>query len=151
MMRTNGWLAGLVAVAFAGCAGPERQVSDLSAPAAPRLSWSPSKKSEIPAKPLLAQDLVIREHRFLSHSPELNSDGEDQLQRLASNLKSSSAKITIESSGETPILPVTMPGNRDNSVKLDLQRRQYVVQKLLTLGIPDAESRVVVSNTTPVQ
>ena len=151
MIRTSGWLAGLVAVAVAGCASPERQVSDLSAPAAPRLNWAPAKQVAAPVKPLLAQDLVIREHRFLSHSPELNSDGEDQLQRLASNLKSSPAKITIESSGETPILPVTMPGNKDNSVKLDLQRREFVVQKLLTLGIPDAASRVVVSNTPTAQ
>jgi hypothetical protein len=31
----------------------------------------------------------------------------------------------------------------DNSTKLDLQRRRFVIQKLLSLGIPDAEARVV--------
>ena len=127
----------------AGCASPERQVSDLSAPAAPRLTWQKAEKTEQPAKAPLAQDLVIREHRFVSHSAQLNSDGEDQVVRLAGSLRASPAKIVIEPSDGAPILPATSKGIPDRSANLDQQRREYVVQKLLNLGIPDAESRVV--------
>lgn len=143
MIRFRVSIAGLMAVAVIGCVSPERQVSDLRAPAAPRLNWQTAQKTEQPAKTPLAQDLVIREHRFVSHSAQLNSDGEDQVQRLASCLRASPAMIFIEPSDGVPIVPVTMPAAEDNSAKLDLQRRQYVVQKLLTLGIPDAEARVV--------
>lgn len=139
-------IASVLALIITGCASPERQVSDLSAPAAPRLTWQTAMKPEQPTKAPLAQDLVIREHRFVSHSAELNSDGEDQVVRLASCLKASPAKITIEPSNGTPILPVTVPGNPDKSEKLDQQRRQFVIQKLLTLGIPDAEARVVLQS-----
>lgn len=146
MSRFRRSLASVLGVITIGCTSPERQVSDLSAPAAPRLTWQTTKKPDEAVKAPLAQDLVIREHRFVSHSAELNSDGEDQVTRLASCLKASPAKIMIEPSNGVPILPVTLTGNSDKSEKLDRQRRQYVVQKLLTLGIPDAESRVVLQS-----
>ncbi len=139
MCRFRVSIVSLLALA-AGCVSGERQVSDLSAPAAPRLTW---QKTEMPVQPVkapLAQDLVIREHRFVSHSAQLNSDGEDQVVRLASSLRRSPAKIVIEPSEGAPILPATT--NPDKSANLDQQRREYVVQKLLNLGIPDAESRV---------
>lgn len=139
-------IASSLALIAIGCTSPERQVSDLSAPAAPRLTWQTTKKTEQSVKAPLAQDLVIREHRFVSHSAELNSDGEDQVVRLASCLKTSPAKIMIEPSNGPPILPVTVPVNPEKSEKLDQQRRQFVVQKLLTLGIPDAEARVVLQS-----
>lgn len=127
-----------------GCAasrGP--QTADLTAPAAPRLEWARAHQADSKASAPRAQDLVIREHRFVSHSAELNLDGEDQLQRVATALRQTPSKIVIESSSGAPILPATMSGTDDKSAKLDLQRRQYVIQKLLSLGIPDAEARVV--------
>ena len=143
MSRFRGLIASLWALGVVGCASAERQVSDLSAPAAPRLTWQVAQKSEQPTKAPLAQDLVIREHRFVSHSAQLNSDGEDQVQRLATCLRASPAKITIEPSDGTPVLPATLSGTSVKPEKLDMERRRYVIQKLLTLGIPDAEARVV--------
>ena len=130
----------------AGCASSGRQVSDLTAPPVPHLTWQKAQKLEQPAKAPLAQDLVIREHRFVSHSAQLNSDGEDQVVRLATCLRTSTAKITIEPSDSTPILPATAAEDSLKSIDLDQKRREYVVQKLLNLGIPDAESRVVLES-----
>jgi hypothetical protein len=101
-----------------------------------------ARKTDAKAPAPKAGDLVIREHRFVSHSAELNSDGEDQVQRVAKALRTTPAKIKIEASGSAPIQTAAMSG-ADNSTKLDLQRRRFVIQKLLSLGIPDAEARVV--------
>lgn len=147
MCRYCATVASLVALVTVGCASTEQRVSDLRAPAAPRLTWQNARQPQQPAKLPLAQDLVIREYRFVSHSAQLNSDGEDQVQRIASCLRASPAKITIELSNGTPIQPVTLSSTPDNSAQLDVQRRRYVIQKLLTLGIPDAESRVVLQTS----
>lgn len=147
MFRRHGWMACLVALMITGCASQEQRVSDLSAPPAPRLEWARVAPTRQVASAVPAKDLVIREHRFVSHSAELNSDGEDQIQRVANALKATPARIVIESSGGTPVLPATLTGSVDTSAKLDLQRRQYVIQKLLSLGIPDAEKRVVLEPT----
>ncbi len=144
MIRNRGWVVCIVALIGSGCAAPSGpQTADLTTPPAPRLEWKRSQ--QIAAKPgePVAQDLVIREHRFVSHSPELNLDGEDQIQRIVTALRHSRAKIRIESSGGAPILAAALSDTADESSKLDVQRRQYVIQKLLSLGIPDAEERVV--------
>lgn len=144
MIGTRGWMICVVVLMGSGCAssrGP--QTADLTAPAAPRMDWKRTKTTASPAGELRDQDLVIREHRFVSHSAELNLDGEDQLQRIVTALRDSRAKIMIEPSGGTPILMADMPDSAD---KLDVQRRQYVIQKLLSLGIPDAEERVVLKS-----
>lgn len=141
MSRNHGWLVCLMGV-VTGCVSPDPQVSDLSTPPAPRLAWVRTSQAQPVASLVKQQDLVIREHRFVSHSAELNSDGEEQLQRILTALKNSSARIVIESSSGTPVLPVTLTGQSDAPVKLDLQRRQHIIQKLLLLGIPDAEKRV---------
>jgi hypothetical protein len=144
MIRECRWLVCVVALIGSGCAAtPEHQTADLSAPPVPRLEWARRKTENATGAIPQAQDLVIREHRFVSHSAELNLDGEDQIQRLASALRETPVKIVIESSSGTPILTTAMSDTQDKSAKLDLQRRQYVIQKLLSLGIPDAESRVV--------
>jgi hypothetical protein len=148
MIRFRVSIASLMTLLVAGCATPERQVSDLSAPAAPRLTWQPSRQPQPVVHAPAARDLVIREHRFVTHSPQLNSDGEEQVLRLASCLRDSSAKIMIEPSNGTAVVPVNSSSLSSKLLKLDLERRQYVVQKLLTLGIPDAESRVVLQAST---
>jgi hypothetical protein len=149
MFRIQSLIAMTLTVVAAGCVTPERQVSDLRAPAAPRLTWQaaqPRERSVQPKTPL-AQDLVIREHRFVSHSDHLNSDGEDQVQRLAGCLRATPAKIVIEPSGSTAVSPTSLTSVPDKAEPLDLQRRRYVIQKLLTLGIPDAETRVVLQTS----
>jgi hypothetical protein len=140
-------LIGLTGLGF-GCAGSGQQTADLRSPPAPHLSWSqPStntkNRSQTAAK---SQDLVIPEHRFLSHSPELSLEGEDQLQRVASALRESPHQLVIESSGPTAALRVVSQRPPEEAGKLDQERRQYVIQKLLSLGIPDAESRVVLES-----
>lgn len=144
MIRNRGWVVCLAVLLGSGCATPQGpQTADLTAPAAPRLEWARTHKADSEVAVPRAQDLVIREHRFVSHSPELNLDGEDQLQRVASAMRETPAKIVIESSSGAPVLAAAMSDTDDKSAKLDLQRRQYVIQKLLSLGIPDAETRVV--------
>lgn len=144
MIRNRGWVVCLGILLGSGCATPQGpQTADLTAPAAPHLEWARTHQGDSPVAAPRAQDLVIREHRFVSHSAELNLDGEDQIQRVAKALRETPAKIIIESSSGAPILAAAMSDTNEKSTKLDLQRRQYVIQKLLSLGIPDAEARVV--------
>lgn len=144
MIRKWSGLICLAAFGLAGCATPQaQQTADLTAPSVPKMDWSRTPAAKIAAKTPQAQDLVIREHRFVSHSAELNLDGEDQLQQIALALRETPAKIVIESSSGMPILAAPKAEQRDNFIKLDQQRRRFVIQKLLSLGIPDAESRVV--------
>lgn len=143
-------LAGLICLG-AGCAQTGEQSADLRSPPAPRLAWvrpDKAKPREFTAAEKSA-DLVIHEHRFMSHSAELNLEGEDQLQRIAATLRDTPHQLVIESSGPTPALRVVSQRSPEESGRLDQLRREYVIQQLLSLGIPDAESRVVLeSNTT---
>jgi hypothetical protein len=147
MIRYRLWVVCLAGLISFGCAAPSTQkTADLSAPPAPRMQWARNKQTADKAGEPRPQDLVIREHRFVSHSAELNLDGEDQVQRIANALRGTLAKITIEPSNGTPALTAAMSETATESSKLDLQRRQYVIQKLLSLGIPDAEERVVLES-----
>lgn len=147
MIRNGCWVVCMAAL-VAGCATPQgQQTADLTAPSAPRMEWSRTASAKTATPTPRAQDLVIREHRFVSHSAELNLDGEDQVQKLALALRESPGKIVIESSSGTPILATSISQTPEISAKLDLQRRQFVIQKLLSLGIPDAESRVVLERS----
>lgn len=144
MIRHRGFAVIAIALFGTGCASaPGPSTADLTAPPSPRLEWKRTPQTASKSSAPRAQDLIIREHRFVSHSPELNLDGEDQIQRILAALKNSHAKIVIESCNGTPILPTALADNVHESSKLDVQRRQYVIQKLLSLGIPDAEERVV--------
>lgn len=140
-------LAGLLCLGI-GCANTSEQTADLSAPPAPRLAWSrPAETARgRPQNIAKSKDLVIPEHRFVSHSPELSLEGEDQLQRIASVLRESPHQLTIESSSPTAALRIVSQRSPEESGRLDQQRREYVIQKLLSLGIPDAESRVVLES-----
>jgi hypothetical protein len=137
-----------VFVLVSGCATSRQQAADLRAPAAPHLAWSRPIDAAKNRAQTVAQrkDLVIPEYRFLSHSAELSLEGEDQLQRVASVLRESPHQLVIESSGPTAALRVVSQRSPEESGKLDRERRQYVVQKLLSLGIPDAEMRVVLES-----
>ncbi len=149
MIRNRGWLVCVVALIGSGCASPSApQTADLTAPPAPRLEWKRSIQTASNVGEPQAQDLVIREHRFVSHSPELNLDGEDQIQRIVTALRHTRAKIVIESSSGAPILATAISDTADEASKLDVLRRQHVIQKLLSLGIPDAEERVVLEPST---
>ena len=148
MIRFRGWMICLVALAGSGCAAPGGQQSaDLTAPPAPRMAWTRAARTAPTSKPL-PQDLVLREQRFMSHSAELNLDGEDQVQQIATALRDTRAKIVIESCSGVPLHGPAKSGSVDESSKLDLMRRQQVIKKLLSLGIPDAEERVVLEAST---
>jgi len=143
-------LVGLVGLG-SGCANTGDQSADLSSPPAPRLAWSrpATAAKDRTQQPSQAEDLVIQENRFVSHSAELNLEGEDQLQEIATTLRESPHVLVIESSRPTPALRVVSQRSPEESGKLDQQRRKYVIQKLLSLGIPDAESRVILEAKEP--
>ncbi|MDB5385393.1 MAG: hypothetical protein JWM11_1039 [Planctomycetaceae bacterium] len=140
-------LLGLLSLGI-GCASSGEQAADLRSPPAPRLAWSrPSEDAKKQTQTIAqSKDLVIPEYRFVTHSPELSLEGEDQLQRIASVLRESPHQLVIESSGPTAALRVVSQRSPEESGKLDQERRQYVIQKLLSLGITDAESRVVLES-----
>lgn len=90
--------------------------------------------------------MILREHRFVADSAELNFDGENQLERVAVSLKDSQQYITIESSQSAPMFDVTPLSHDQETTELDAERRKFVVEKLLGLGVADAEARVVLGN-----
>lgn len=150
MVRNWKLTAGLLSVLslVSGCATSREQSADLRPPAAPHLAWSRTIDVAKNRTQAVTQqkDLLIPEYRFLSHSAELSLEGEDQLQRIASALRESQHQLVIESSGPTAALRVVSQRSPEESGKLDQERRQFVVQKLLSLGIHDAEARVVLES-----
>ena len=146
--KVSPWLCVTLGLLTLGCSSTTEKSADLRSPPAPQLAWTHPKRSAEPRseKATRARDLVIHEHRFVSRSAELNLEGEDQLQRLAGTLRESPHKLVIESSGASPALRVVSQQTPEESGKLDRQRREYVIQQLLSLGIADAESRVVLES-----
>ena len=92
-----------------------------------------------------SNDFVIREHEFIGNTPRLNARGEDHVKQIAVRLNNTPFPVMVEPSSMT-----TREGDRydyavHNDPELDLKRRDLVVQALETMGVTDADQRVVVS------
>jgi hypothetical protein len=78
----------------------------------------------------------------------LNEYGEDHLKRIAQSIRGGAPYPVIVERSQTTIRPETefkypIHYNPD----LDMQRREVVIRALNKMGIPDADSRVVVSSS----
>ena len=91
-------------------------------------------------------DFVIYQHEFKRDNEMLNLGGEDHVKQIAARLLSGhEAMVVIERS-----MASTAPGSEfqypvNPNPDLDLRRREIVVRSLAAMGIPDAETRVLVA------
>lgn len=92
-----------------------------------------------------ASDFVVHEHEFIGNSAKLNKSGEEHVKQIAARAAEVPFPILVEPSsmsvqeGSKYRFPI------HNDPELDLQRRGLIVQALVTLGVQDAENRVLVS------
>lgn len=92
-----------------------------------------------------ASDFVVHEHEFIGNSARLNKAGEEHVKQIAARAGAVPFPILVE-----PCSMSVQEGTKykfpvHNDPELDLQRRALIVQALVTLGVQDAENRVLVS------
>lgn len=92
-----------------------------------------------------ASDFVVHEHEFIANTARLNAAGEDHVKQIAARVAATPFPVLIQ--------PSTM-GVREgdkfgfavhNDPALDMNRRQVIVAALLSLGVADAEQKVIIS------
>jgi len=92
-----------------------------------------------------ASDFVIHEHEFVGNSVRLNQAGEEHVKQIAARAAQVPFPILVEPSSMTIRPDTKFKYPIHNDPELDLQRRALIVQALGTMGVTDAEQRVVVS------
>ena len=93
-----------------------------------------------------ASDFVIYEHEFMMDGTRLNYAGEDHVKQIAARIRGGHGfPVLIERSRHTVWKSDTYKFPVHLNPKLDMLRREVVVQALLRMGIENAEEAVVVS------
>lgn len=92
-----------------------------------------------------ASDFVVYEHEFVGNSIKLNQAGEEHVKQIAARAAQVPFPIIVEQSSMTADPNSKYKYPIHNDPELDLQRRALIVQALHTMGVVDAEQRVVVS------
>jgi hypothetical protein len=93
-----------------------------------------------------ASDFVIYEHEFQMYSTRLNYAGEDHVKQIAARIHAGMQFPVLVERSQHSVNPndkYKYPVHLNP--ELDLRRREVIVQILVTLGVPDAEQRVVIS------
>ncbi|MEX0717311.1 MAG: hypothetical protein WD066_12025 [Planctomycetaceae bacterium] len=144
ILRTT--LAAALAVGAAGCSCHRDQTYAHVAPPPPLGSLVDPIFQEMEAN-AEASDFAIPEHEFKGNTAVLNKGGEEHVKQIAVRAAEVPFPIIIQPSSmsfeheepdayEYPI---------HNDRELDLRRREVVVAALHTMGVHDAEQRVVVA------
>lgn len=93
-----------------------------------------------------ASDFVIYEHEFMIDGTRLNYAGEDHVKQIAARIRGGHGfPVLVERSRHTVWKSDTYRFPVHLNPKLDMLRREVVVQALLRMGIENAEEAVVVS------
>lgn len=92
-----------------------------------------------------ASDFVIHEHEFVGDSAVLNKAGKQHLNQIAARAAYDPFQIIVEPSSMSamPGTEYEYPVHGDDS--LDTVRRDTVVVLLESMGVPDAQHRVIVA------
>ena len=89
---------------------------------------------------------VLYQHEFTYNQARLNWAGEDHLKQIAARLHAGqNYPVLVERSTTSKVEATEYKYPVHPNPQLDMQRRAVIVQALTSLGIPDAEQRVVVS------
>jgi hypothetical protein len=93
-----------------------------------------------------ASDFVFYQHEFKLNQARLNWAGEDHLKQVAERLLAGqSFQVLVERSVTSPRENTKYKFPVHPNPELDMQRRQVIVHALVTLGVTDADERVVVA------
>ena len=95
-----------------------------------------------------ASDLVIHEHEWVANTNSLNDAGISHLMRIASRIHQSQFPVVIEPSSQSVRAETEHQFPIHNDLKLDMSRRDIVVETLMKRGIADAQARVQVGPAT---
>ena len=144
--RSGGLAIILSALLVMGCTRDRDRGRAASAPLAPGVATTHDLVATEPVT-LQPHDFLLREHEFVDHTARLNVAGEDRLELLASGIADAEFPIIIEPSSNAP--PGTT-GTESGEPALDVQRREAVVQRLLSMGIADAHERVTIGDPAGV-
>jgi hypothetical protein len=92
-----------------------------------------------------ASDFVIYEHEFIGNTTRLNDAGERHVKQIAARAGQVPFPVMVEPSSMS-----RRPGDKygypvHGNEKLDMKRRELIVKSLTSMGVQDAEARVVVS------
>jgi uncharacterized membrane protein YgcG len=92
-----------------------------------------------------ASDFVVYEHEWTGNTTDLNDLGKTHVKQIAARALMVPFPILVQQSSMTARPDTRYQFPVHNNEELDMQRRQLVVQALITMGVQDAEERVVVS------
>ena len=95
-----------------------------------------------------ASDLVIHEHEWVANTETLNDAGINHLMRIMSRAHQTPFPIIIEPSSQSVRETTEHKFPIHNDVKLDLRRRDVIVETLMKRGVAEAQSRVQVGPAT---
>lgn len=143
------WLAPLTTlVVFAGCQcshyNCEHQCATVPMPLG-TISDPIWKTHESNAE---ASDFVIHEHEWVANSETLNDAGINHLMRITARVHQAPFPIVIEPSSQSTRETTEHKFPIHNDIKLDMRRRDLIVETLMKRGVTDAQNRVQVGPAT---
>jgi hypothetical protein len=92
-----------------------------------------------------ASDFVVHENEFVGNSAHLNDLGETHVKQIAARVTDTPFPVLVEPSSMTRREGTKYGFAVHGDSELDMLRREVVVRSLMSMGIEDAEQRVVVS------
>lgn len=95
-----------------------------------------------------ASDLVIHEHEWVANTESLNDAGINHLMRIMSRVHQTPFPVVIEPSSQSVRETTEHKFPIHNDIKLDLRRRDVIVDTLIKRGVTDAQNRVQVGPAT---
>ena len=95
-----------------------------------------------------ASDLVIHEHEWVANTNSLNDAGISHLMRITSRVHQTPFPIVIEPSSQSVRAETEHKFPIHNDIKLDMSRRDLIVDTLMKRGVTDAQNRVQVGPAT---
>ena len=91
-----------------------------------------------------ASDMVIHEHEWVANTTALNDAGINHLMRLMSRVHQVPFPIVIEPSSQSVREETEHKFPIHNDIKLDMSRRDLIVDTMMKRGVTDAQNRVQV-------
>ncbi len=95
-----------------------------------------------------ASDFVVHEHEWVANSNSLNDAGISHLMRIAARVQQAPFPIVIEPSSQSAREETEHTFPIHNNIKLDMSRRDVIVESLMRRGVADAPNRVQVGPAT---
>lgn len=143
------WLVPLTTVAcFAGCHCADYHCDQLGTEVPMPLGTISDPIWKTHESNAEASDFVIHEHEWVANTESLNDAGINHLMRIMSRVNQVAFPVVIEPSSQSVRETTEHRFPIHNDVKLDMRRRDLVVETLMKRGVMDAQNRVQVGPAT---